>query len=145
MKITILDSIPGEEDEIIVRCSTLDDNVVKLLNAMKSGKDKMVLYKDEKIVLIDQNDVFYFESVDDRVFAYTEQNVYESKEKLYKLEEILPRKNFLRANKSTILNLNKVESLTPAFGSRFEAILKNECKVIISRMYVPVLKSMLGL
>ena len=145
MKITIVDKQPDEEDEILVKCSTLDDSIVKLLNSFKSGKGKLVFYKDEKIVLFEPKDIFYFESVDDRVFAYTKDAVYESKEKLYQLEQELPSHDFMRANKAVILNLNKVQSLSPAFGGRFEAVLKNECKIIISRMYVAALKEMLGL
>ena len=145
MKITIVDKQPDEEDEILVKCSTLDDSIVKLLNSFKSGKGKLVFYKDEKIVLFEPKDIFYFESVDDHVFAYTKDAVYESKEKLYQLEQELPPHDFMRANKAVILNLNKVQSLSPAFGGRFEAVLKNECKIIISRMYVAALKEMLGL
>jgi DNA-binding LytR/AlgR family response regulator len=145
LKITIVDKQPDEEDEILVRCSTLDDSIVKLLNSFKSGKGKLVFYKDDKIVLFEPKDIFYFESVDDRVFAYTKDAVYESKEKLYQLEQELPPHDFMRANKAVILNLNKVQSLSPAFGGRFEAVLKNECRIIISRMYVATLKEMLGL
>jgi DNA-binding LytR/AlgR family response regulator len=145
LKITIVDKQPDEEDEILVKCSTLDDSIVKLLNSFKSGKGKLVFYKDDKIVLFEPKDIFYFESVDDRVFAYTKDAVYESKEKLYQLEQELPPHDFMRANKAVILNLNKVQSLSPAFGGRFEAVLKNECKIIISRMYVAALKEMLGL
>ena len=89
MKITIVDKQPDEEDEILVKCSTLDDSIVKLLNSFKSGKGKLVFYKDEKIVLFEPKDIFYFESVDDHVFAYTKDAVYESKEKLYQLEQEL--------------------------------------------------------
>ena len=145
MKITILDKQPDEEDEITVKCGTLDENIVRLLNSFKSGKEKMAFYKDEKIILADPEEVFYFESVEDRVFAYTKDSVYEIKEKLYQLEQELSPHDFMRANKAAILNLNKVESLSPAFGGRFEAVLRNGCKIIISRMYVSRLKEMLGL
>ena len=53
--------------------------------------------------------------------------------------------NFFRANKSVIVNVNKIKSLSPAFGGRFDAVLKNEYRVIISRNYVPKLKELLGL
>lgn len=145
MKITILDKEnPLEEDEIIVKCTSLDESILRLLNALKHGKDKISLYKDSTIVLQDYSDILYFESVDDRVFAYTENQVFESRQKLYQLEEELPS-NFLRASKAVIVNLNKIENLAPDFSGRIEATLTNDCKVIFSRMYVPVLKKHLGL
>lgn len=145
MKITILDKNPDEEDEIIVKCSNLDENIVHLLNAMKSEKGKRLFFREEKIFPLSDDEILYFESVENRVFAYTREGVYESKEKLYQLEASLSKKDYMRANKATIINLNKVESLSPAFGSRFEAVLENGCKIIISRMYVAELKKMLGL
>ena len=48
-------------------------------------------------------------------------------------------------NKAVVLNINKITKLVPAFGGRFEAILKNGYKIIISRMYVPLLKERLGM
>lgn len=145
MKITILEPSPEEEDEIIVKCRFLDNNITLLLNQLKNGNSKMNFIKDNKIVLIEKKEILFFESVDDKVFAYTLEDVFETKLKLYELEQILPAKNFFRANKAVIVNLNKIKSLSPAFSGRFEAILKNDYKVIISRNYVPALKERLGL
>ena len=79
MKITILEKQAGEEDEIIVKCDYLDESLTKLINQFKSGKGKMNFYKDAKIVFVDPRAVLYFESVDDNVFAYTKDDVYETK------------------------------------------------------------------
>lgn len=146
MKITILEKQPGEEDEIIVKCDYLDENVTRLLNQLKTGsKTKMNFYKDSKIVLLDQNEILYFESVDDKVFAYTKDDVFETKSKLYMLEEELPASIFFRASKAVIVNIDKIDSLSPAFGGRFEAVLQNGYKVIISRNYLNTLKELLDL
>lgn len=146
MKITILEKQPGEEDEIIVKCDYIDENISRLLNQFKTGsKSKLNFYKDSKIVLLEQSDILYFESVDDNVFAYTKDDVFETKSKLYQLEEELPSNTFFRASKAVILNIDKIDSLSPAFGGRFEAVLENGYKVIISRNYVNTLKELLGL
>ncbi len=145
MKITILDKKPDEEDEIIVKCSTMDEQLIKLLNSFKQGSVKLNGYADGKIHLIEAKNVFYFESVDQKVFAYCKTEVYEIKSKLYELEDELPAQDFLRSSKSTILNLNQIQNLTPAFNGRFEALLKNGEKAIISRQYVATLKEKLGL
>ena len=71
--------------------------------------------------------------------------MYETKLKLYELEERFVGTDFLRVSKSVIMNLSKVKSLSPAFNGRFEATMKNDEKVIVSRQYVPVLKEKLGL
>ena len=146
MKITILEKEPGEEDEIIVKCGQLDEKLMLLINQFKSGgKGKMNFYKDSKIVLVEPAEVLYFESVDDKVFAYTKDCVYETKAKLYQLEEELPVSAFFRASKAVIVNLDKIDSLAPVFGGRFEAILENGYKVVVSRNYLNELKERLGL
>ncbi|MCR4954917.1 MAG: LytTR family transcriptional regulator DNA-binding domain-containing protein [Treponema sp.] len=145
MKITILDKLPDEEDEIIIKCENLDEDISLLIESIKNRRQKISFQKDSKIVFTEMSDILYFESVDDKVFAYTLDDVVETKLKLYQLEEDFLPQEFLRVNKAVIMNLNKVESLSPAFGGRFEAVLKNGYKVIISRNYVPALKKKLGL
>lgn len=145
MKVTILEKKPEEENEIIIKCDYLDDNLTKLINQFKNNKGKMNFYKDSKIVFVEPDEVLYFESVDDTVFAYTADNVYETKSKLYQLENDLPADSFFRANKAVIVNLNKIDSLAPVFGGRFEAVLENNYRVIISRNYLNTLKELLGL
>lgn len=145
MKMTIVDIPPGEEEEIILRCSKIDENVMQLLNNFMTGSTKLHVYKEGKIYMIAPEEIYYFESVDQKVFAYCEREVYETKSRLYELEKELPPKDFLRATKSIILNLNKVQRLAPAFGGRFEALLNNGEKIIISRQYVGILKEKLGL
>lgn len=144
MKITIEELAPGEEEEIIIRCDTMNDELMKLVKTMKQGNQKMNLYNEGEIFFLPPEDIYYFESVDQKVFAYGEQSVYETKSKLYELEMELPAKDFLRATKSTIINLNKIKSIAPAFGGRFEALLRNGERVIISRQYVSDLKEKLG-
>lgn len=145
MKITILDTGPGEEEEIILKCHRIDDSLMNLMNHFKQGDTKLNVYRDGEIYRIAPGEIYYFESVDQKVFAYCRTQVYETKSKLYELERELPQHDFLRATKSSILNLNKIKSLTPAFGGRFEAVLNNGEKVIISRQYVGSLKEKLGL
>lgn len=145
MKITILEKQAGEEDEIIVKCDYLDESLTKLINQFKTGKGKMNFYKDSKIVFVDPRDILYFESVDDNVFAYTKNEVYETKSRLYQLENELPSDTFFRASKAVIVNIDKIDSLLPVFGGRFEAVLQNGYKVVISRNYLNTLKELLGL
>ncbi len=144
MKVTIVDIGPEEEEEIILKCRCLDDDMVKIINRLKQGGTKLTVYKDGGMFFVEPEEVFYFESVDQKVFAYCKSEVYQVKSKLYELLDELPGWMFLRVSKSVILSLNKIKSLTPAFGGRYEALLKNGEKVIISRQYVGALKERLG-
>ena len=145
MKITIQDLPEGEEEEIVIRCRGMDEQLLKLVYALRAGREKLTVSRQERLFRILPSAVYYFAAVDNRVFAYLEKEVYETKLKLYELEERLAGTDFFRASKSTVINLAKVESLSPAFNGRFEAAMKNGEKLIVSRQYVPVLKEKLGL
>ena len=108
MKISILDKLPDEEDEIIIKCDSLDDDLRHLIERIKNRRQKINFLKDSKIIFAELAEILYFESVDDKVFAYTSDGVFETKFRLYELEQILPSKNFFRANKAVIVNLNKI-------------------------------------
>lgn len=145
MKITITEPGPGQEEEIIIRCNQVDEHILKVIYALKAGREKLTVMKGSDILQVSPKEVYYFEAVDNKVFLYLEKDVYETKLKLYELEERFRETDFLRVSKSVIMNLSKVKSLSPAFNGRFEATMKNGEKLIISRQYVPVLKEKLGL
>lgn len=83
MKVTILDLLPGEEEEIIVKCNQLSEDMMRLLARFKQGNDKLTVYQNGTIHRIEPGQIYYFESVDQKVFAYCEKEVYEVKSKLY--------------------------------------------------------------
>ena len=145
MKITIETPSPGEEDEIIVRLASLDERMLKLIYSLRSEQEKLTGYLEERIVKLKYKDIYYFEAVENRVFAYTQNGVYEVKKKLYELEETYAHTDFLRISKSCIVNVAKIAYLRPTLNGRFEAHLKNQEKIIISRQYVVELKKKLGI
>ena len=143
MKITIETPKPGEGDEIIIRCNSLDERLLNLIYSLKTEQDKLTGYTEDKIVKLIPKEIFYFESVDNKVFAYTANGVYEIHKKLYELEDQYGNSDFMRVSKSSIVNLAKIAYIRPIFNGRFEAKLKNNEKMIISRQYVADLKKKL--
>jgi DNA-binding LytR/AlgR family response regulator len=103
----------------------------------------LTAFSGHEIYRVKSSDIFYIETVENRSFIYCENAVYESRNKLYELEEMVSGTDFLRISKSVILNLSKVQKLIPALSGRFEAVLINDLKVIISRQYVSELKKRL--
>ncbi len=145
MKITIQDIAPGEEEEIIVRCRNLDEALLRVIHEIKTRRGKFTVTDKDKIRQVDTKDIYYFEAVDNKVFLYLEQDVFEVRYKLYEIEAEYENTDFFRASKSVIINLAKVRQFAPEFGGRFEAQMMNGEKLIISRQYVPFLKKRLGM
>jgi DNA-binding LytR/AlgR family response regulator len=145
MKVTIEKIPPGSEPEIIVRSNELDDSLMQFIYSINSPPKKLIGIADLRMHILEPKDVYYFESVDNKVFIYSKDKLYESKLKLYEIEEEYDNSGFFRASKSIILNIAKIESVKAVFYGRFEALLQNGEKVLISRQYVPVFKKRLGL
>ena len=145
MKITITTIGRNQEEEILIRCHEVTDEIVSYVNSLKKQDSELIGYDQNNIHRLSFSDVYYFESVDNKVFIYCENKVYESKQKLYELEQLCESRRFFRCSKSTILNIEKIALIHPSFSGRFEAVMDNKETVIISRQFVPQLKSKLGL
>lgn len=94
MKIIIEDIDPGEEEQIIIRCRSLNEATLKFISDLKMGKKKLTGIKDGIITMVEPQNVCYFEGVDNKVFIYCKQNVYETKLKLYEIEEEYENTNY---------------------------------------------------
>lgn len=66
--------------------------------------------KDGATYPLRPEDIYYFESIDDKTFAYCEKDVYECSLRLYELEQQFARADFVRISKSCILNIMKLSS-----------------------------------
>lgn len=145
MKISIENIDHNKEEEIIIRCYEVNDDILELIKKLKTKRYILIGYSDNFIYQLNPSNVYYFESVDNRVFIYCRDKLYESKQKLYELEQICDQRKFFRASKSTIINIAKISHIKPSLSGRFEAIMENGEKVLVSRQYVPVLKTKLGI
>lgn len=141
MKIRI-EFVEPEEEEIILRVSELNDTVKRIqqtISEITTGKNTIALYKNETQYYIELNQILFFETDGGQVRAYTAKEVFETKSKLFELEEILPR-SFMRVAKSTILNINHVYSIRRNLTASSEVEFKNtHKKVFVSRNYYKAL------
>ncbi len=136
--------IPENEPETVeIRYHWITDEIQEIVSFVKSRQGQLSAARDGKRFEVPVVDLFYAESVDERVFLYTASDSYEIRMKLYELEDLLENKSFLRISKSMIVNLMKISSVRPALNGRFSAVLKNGEEIIISRKYVPALKQIL--
>ena len=145
MRIIIESPQPGDEDVVIVRCASPDQRFISMLLAYQTANTELTGYMDNRIVRLNYQDVYYFEANENRVFAYCHLDVFEVKYKLYELEEMFVPLDFVRCSKSLIVNMEKIEYLSPLFSGKLEAHLKNGEKIVISRQYVHSLKAKLGI
>ena len=143
MEIRVLKIARSEPEKLEIRCHEVTEQVKEIITFVKSRQGQLTGQIDGKQYEVPVTDVYYVEAVDNTVFIYGQQKVYEARQKLYELEGILREKYFLRVSKALILNLMKVKSIKPALNGRYSAILQSGEEIIISRKYVPELKKAL--
>lgn len=134
-----------EETIIEVTYRTYDRKLQEIVNLVEDNSHDIKGIHKGETHFIKTDSIYYIESIDNLTFLYTEDIVFESKEKLYVIEEALGKMNFIRISKSTILNMNYLKSVTSISNYRLEATLLNNEKLIINRHYMKNIKVYLNL
>lgn len=151
MKIKIESDSSISENEIIIRCPEISEEILslqkELLKVIKFSNSKSVIkltfIKEDKEFFFPLDDVLFFETDGNSVFGHTKEDSYLISYRLYELEELLPL-NFVRIAKSAIVNVNHIFSVTRNITSSSQIKLSNTHKTLyVSRYYYKDLKSKL--
>lgn len=138
MKIRIEVDNSINENEIVIRCKSVDEYISKIekdIMKMLDSKDPIIFYKDETKYYIELEEVLFFETDQNSITAHTQEDAYKVRYKLYELEELLPN-YFMRISKSTILNINNIYSISRNLTSSSIIEFKNtHKKAYVSRLY----------
>lgn len=146
MKIDIQIQPEAKETKVVIYTSEITDEVQEILNNLKKNEKKRIVgIKDERIYILNSEDIFYFYSEDKKVFAQAEKTNYEVKEKLYKLEEDLKNNSFIRISKFAIANVDKIKNLELFFNGNICINFFNGKQEYISRRYVSKFKEYLNM
>lgn len=145
MKITVKEKTELKEIKVEIECPSINNEVENLITYLNKFEKKVKGYLGEKTFLIDIKDILYIETVDKKTFLYVVDNFYESKNKLYEIEEELQGNGFMRISKKLIVNLNRVSKISPDFSRRLILTLDNEEKIVVSRGFVSAFKKELEL
>lgn len=145
MKLTVMQDLDIAETEIIVRCALVDDRLRALLEQIRLYGFSISARKDDRLMQVALEDIYYFESIDDHTFIYTEKDVLQCDLRLYELENQLKHTAFVRCAKNCILNTQRIQSVRALYNGRLEATLQNGERVVVTRHYVPAVKQRFGL
>lgn len=131
------------EEEVIIRCRELSSNIIELQQILTEATNKskqMILYKNDTEYYLEIDQILFFETENSMVLAHTDKDVFETRMKLYELENILGG-GFLRISKSAIVNINKIyaisRNLTASSVIEFQGTHK---QIYVSRAYYKALK-----
>lgn len=144
MKIEInMDETIGET-KITIDCNRITPQIEKLISTIRLMNSKLTGVKENQTYIMDVTKILYIDTVDKKTFLYTKSDIYESSLKLYELEGQLYSNDFLRANKSCIINFNQIQSLKADLDGKLLVTMMNGEKLFVSRQYAPTFKEKLG-
>ena len=89
-------------------------------------------------------EILYFEADAEQVFAYTEKEIFQVRQRLYQVETLSSAAGIMRVSKSHLVNLRKIQSVRTALNSRLYAKMANGEEVLVSRKYAPIFKERLS-
>ena len=133
-----------EKEGALIRAAEKTTDILNAIDRLENGSGGISVTKDRSTYFCKLTQIYYIESVDKHTYVYTKGDCYESRDRLYELEEKLGM-YYTRISKSVIVTLRKGRNVSAEPGGRMVAVLLNEERVIISRSYVKEIKRRLGI
>lgn len=129
---------PTAEEEIVIRCKQITDEVEQLRRTISGNgyaDPVMNLRLQDREYFVPLSEILFFESSDDKTSAHTKTRMLYTDKTLRQLEATLPF-FFLRISKSCIVNANLVTSLSKSLSGVCKVYLGGETHIVYaSRMY----------
>lgn len=142
MQVSIRKILNKEKEQVIIECVEITPQVRDIYSYVQNkGTEISGIVDGEYQKKFRLEDVYYFEALDEKVFGYTKDQVFEFKMRLYEVEKEYEDRHFVRCSKSIVLNLMLLDSISPALNGRFFAHMKNGEKLMISRQYASHVKN----
>ena len=113
---------------------------MQLLGKKNSGK--LFVFQEEEQYILNAGEIVFAETNGSKVLVHGRQEIYESKQKLYELMELLEGFSFVQINKSTIVNIEYVKSIQAEFSGNYRIKLKGRKEVLtVSRKFFKEFKT----
>lgn len=129
------EKIASGEEEIVLRYQKLTPEWQDILYYLEGKKVSIIGKRQERQYVLKPETIYYFESVDNNLFAYGKDAEYQVEDTLAEIEAKLKVYGFFRCNKSFVINLNKIQSLRSEIGNRIDARMDNGEHLVVSRRY----------
>lgn len=117
-------------------------------NQIITKTDKICVSKENKLLILDINEIVYLEYLNRDILIYTKNDKYNyNNSTLKEIENKYREYDFLRTHKSFIVNTNFIKEVIPWFNYTYKIKLKHydNVEIPVSRNYIKKFKALLGL
>jgi DNA-binding LytR/AlgR family response regulator len=111
----------------------------------KPNMNKILVWENEEIILLKPSAVLYLKAHEGNVLVVTEEQEYKTRNTLNYWEQRLADLGFFRCHKAFLINMDKIEKITPMFNNTFMLRLTNHREEIpVSRNAGKKLRKIFG-
>jgi two-component system LytT family response regulator len=120
---------PYEESRIVSMLKKLQDTYNKTKIKEKYNKDsvsrKINLWKNEKFMVIDLEQVCYCVARERITYVVTKDDEYSVNMGIAEFHNTLPKSQFFKCHRSYIVNINKIKEIVPSFNNTYDLKLED--------------------
>ena len=106
--------------------------------------EKLAVSVDEKIVLVNINEILYVATQEGKTMIATEKQKYWVSDSLVTFERKLHHTPIIRVHRAYLVSIDAIVEIEPWFNSTYNLIMKDGEKVPVSRTYTKDLKQLLN-
>lgn len=129
----VIDKTKDEEIVATVHQRSAFTDRIEAFVMEHSGTNRILAYAEDDVKMLNFSDIECITVLDGKTYAIDTCNrQYRLKMRLYELEALLPS-TFIRINKSTLANENRLERLTATYSGGVDAVFKCGYTEYVSR------------
>lgn len=130
--------------KIVIYTNKINTELSNIIDGISNiNHKKLKVYKDEKMYLLNQNEIETIYSESGKIYIRCNQALYTIKNRLYELETLLDKKMFVRISNSEIVNFNQIQNIDFKIIGTIILNFKSGNKTYASRRYIPKIKEFL--
>lgn len=106
----------------------------------------ITLWKDNKLVVINVDDIYYCEARERETLVYTRENEYIAKNSILEFEKKITSDKFFKVHRSYIVNITKIKEIIPWFNSTYKLKLNDiDNEVYVSRSKIKEFRNIMNM
>lgn len=107
---------------------------------------KITLWKNNKLSVLNIQDIYYCEAHEHEVYVYTKDNQYTVSSSISDFNKKLPQDLFFKCHRSYIVNLDKIAEIIPWFNNTYMLKLNGlSPEIPVSRQNLMTFKQLMGI
>jgi two-component system, LytTR family, response regulator len=112
----------------------------------KCDNSKITLWKNDKLFVLNINDIYYCEANEHEVFVYTKEDHFKVSTSISEFHRRLPQDSFFKSHRSYIVNLDKIIEIIPWFNNTYILKLQGtNAEIPVSRQNIGLFKQLMGI